>query len=100
VVETHEELVAAFGRIAENGFAPEAEYARRITETFGTPTADACYRTYKAISQLDRPLRSRVVGDPAAEVVAQDVLPEDLPNGPERPEEVLTGVPLAAQELV
>ncbi len=62
VAHTREQLLAALRDLAARGFAPDAETTQRIESTFGERQGDACYRVYKAITRLDRPVRARPVG--------------------------------------
>ena len=105
VSQTHDELMTVLARLAADGFAPDAETARRIESTFGERTGDSCYRVYKAITQLDRPVRARpldgAVGEPV-ELLPGDALSDEavyetaLADGL-LPAEALTGGPVAEE---
>jgi len=102
VAHTEEELLAAVAALAERDFVPDAETARRIETVFGERRGDACYRVYKAISRLDRPVRARPVGGTAAGSVVQlteDESAEQFAREDRADEGLLVEGPLA-QELV
>jgi hypothetical protein len=62
VARTQEELLASLEKLAADGFTPAPEYARRMDETFGEHAGNSCYQVYKAITQLDKPVRARPLG--------------------------------------
>ncbi|MGY1708098.1 CDP-glycerol:glycerophosphate glycerophosphotransferase [Geodermatophilus sp. SYSU D00758] len=59
---SHDDAIAGVEKIAANDFGLEAEFAQRMDSTFDEVDGNACYRVFKAISQLDRPVRARPVG--------------------------------------
>ncbi len=69
VAHTQEQLLTALQEIADRDFAPDAETTQRIEATFGEVQGDACYRVYKAITRLDRPVRARPVDGAAGSAV-------------------------------
>ena len=78
VVTSHEGVVAAVERLACAGFEPEREVRERIKTTFGERTGDSCYRAFKAISQLDRPVRARLTESSAAALLLEPSVEETL----------------------
>jgi glycosyltransferase involved in cell wall biosynthesis/CDP-glycerol glycerophosphotransferase (TagB/SpsB family) len=66
VAQSEEELLVALERLAANGYTPSPEIAERIEATFGQRSGDACYRVYKAIRELDRPVSARPIDGGAA----------------------------------
>ncbi|MCD8199907.1 MAG: CDP-glycerol:glycerophosphate glycerophosphotransferase [Coriobacteriaceae bacterium] len=55
VAETQDALLDELEQIAERGFTPAEEYARRMDETFVFRDGRCCERVYEAIKELDRP---------------------------------------------
>ncbi|SFO20381.1 Glycosyltransferase involved in cell wall bisynthesis [Geodermatophilus obscurus] len=73
VTTSLEEAVSALEKLAVEGLRPDEAIERRIRATFGEPAGDACYQVFKAIRELDRPVRAQVVAGPSGvEVAAGD----------------------------
>jgi CDP-glycerol glycerophosphotransferase (TagB/SpsB family) len=95
---THEDAIAAVEKIAADDFQLGAEFARRIDSTFGQLDGNACYRAFKAVSELDRPVRTRTLAAPATpEAVNEEILAAEPGLADEPAEEgLLDGDLLAA----
>jgi hypothetical protein len=61
VVESRNQLMEALSELASRDFVPRTEVLQRIESTFGERAGDASYRVFKAVSQLDRAVRPRIV---------------------------------------
>jgi hypothetical protein len=89
VAQSQEELLTSVEKLAADGFTPAPEYARRMDETFGERTGDSCYRVYKAITQLDKPVRARPLAGGETEVAPPAPSPDEARSDQETYEDAL-----------
>jgi glycosyltransferase involved in cell wall biosynthesis/CDP-glycerol glycerophosphotransferase (TagB/SpsB family) len=78
VARSHEVLITALEKLAADDFVPSDAVAGRIEHTLGERDGNACYRVFKAVSQLDRPVRPRTVDGSESAVLPADTSADDI----------------------